>query len=85
VNVGVGQGSALSPILLALYFSSFLYILEKYLKNLNIPISIISFMDDDLIISQNKSIDISNSHLFCSYNVLTKLLDEFCCSNHLLQ
>jgi len=77
VNVSVGQGSALSPILSALYLSPFLYILEKHLKNLNIPISIISFVDNSLIISQNKSIDISNSHLFCSYNVLTKLLDEF--------
>ena len=77
MNIGIGQGSTLSPILLALCLSSFLYILEKHLKNLNIPISIISFMDDGLIISQNKLIDISNSHLFCSYNVLTKLLDKF--------
>ena len=77
VKVSVGQGSALSPILLALYLSPFLYILEKCLKNLNIPISIISFVDDGLISSQNKSIDISNSHLFCSYNILTKLLDKF--------
>ena len=77
VNVGVGQGSALSPILLALYLSPFLYILEKCQKILNIPVSLISFMDDGLIISQNKSIDISNSYLFCSYNVLTKLLDKF--------
>ena len=34
-------------------------------------------MDDGLIIAQNKSLDISNSHLFCSYNVLSKLLDSF--------
>jgi len=26
---------------------------------------------------QNKSLDISNSHIFCSYNVLSKLLDSF--------
>jgi len=77
VNVGVGQGSALSPILSALYLTLFLYILEKRLKNLKIPISIFSFIDDDLIITQNKSFDISNSHLFCSYNVLSKLLDSF--------
>jgi len=77
VNVGVGQGSALSPILLALYLSPFLYILEKCQKILNILVSLISFMNDGLIISQNKSIDISNSHFFCSYNVLTKLLDKF--------
>ena len=74
VNVGVGQGSVLSPILLALYLSPFLHILEKRLKNLKIPISILSFVDDGLIIMQNKPLD---SHLFCSYNVLSKLLDSF--------
>ena len=34
-------------------------------------------MDDGLFISQNKLIDISNSHLFYSYNVIAKLLDKF--------
>ena len=77
VNVRVGQGSALSPILSALYLTLFLYILENWLKNLKIPISILSFVDDGLIITQNKSFDISNSHLFCSYNVLSKLLNSF--------
>ena len=77
MNVGVGQGSAFSSILLVFYFSSFLYILKKHLKNLNIPVSLISFVDDGLIISQNKSIDILNSYFFCSYNVLIKLLDKF--------
>jgi len=51
INVGVGHGSVLSLILSALYFSPFLYILEKCLKNLKIPISIISFVDDKLLIS----------------------------------
>ena len=55
----------------------FLYILEKRLKNLNIPVFLIFFVDDGLIISQNKSINISNSQLFCSYNVLSKLLVKF--------
>jgi len=77
INVGVGQGSALSPILSALYLSSYLYILKKCLKNLKIPISIISFVDDGLFISQNKSFNISNSCLFCSYHVMTNLLDKF--------
>jgi len=77
VNVRVGQGSALSPILSSLYLSPFLYILEIRLKNLNIPVSFLSFVDDGLIITQNKSFDISNSHLYYSYNVLSKLLDSF--------
>jgi len=77
VNMGVGQESALFPILSALYLSPLLYILEKHLKTLNIPVSLLSFVDDSLLISQNKSIDISNSQLFCSYNVLSGLLDKF--------
>ena len=77
VNVGVGQGSALSPILSTLYLSPLIYIIEKRLKNLNLPISILSFVDDRLFIVQNKSFSISNSHLFCSYNILSKLLDSF--------
>ena len=39
--------------------------------------SIISFVDDGLFICQNKLFDISNSCLFCSYNVITKLLNKF--------
>ena len=41
VDVGVGQKSMLSPILLALYLLLFLYIIENHLKNLKILISII--------------------------------------------
>ena len=77
VNVEVGQESTLSPILSVLYLSPLLYILEKRLKILNIPVSLLSFVDDGLFISQNKSIDVSNSQLFYSYNVLSGLLDKF--------
>ena len=77
VNVSVGQDSVLSPILSALYLTPFLHILEKHLKILKIPISMLSFVDDELIIAQNKSIPISNSQLFCSYNVLSNLLTDF--------
>ncbi len=51
INIGIGQSLALSPILSALYLSLFLHILEKQLKNLKIPISIISFIDNGLFIS----------------------------------
>ena len=77
VNVGVGQESMLSPILLALYLSLFLYILEKCLKHLKIPVSFISFVHDDLFISQSKLLHISNCHLFCSYNIMTIFLEKF--------
>jgi len=67
----------LSPILSALYLSPFIYILENQLKNLKIPTSFISFVNDSLFISQRNLIDISNSRLYCSYNVLTNLLEKF--------
>jgi len=77
VNVGVEQGSALSPILSALYLLPFIYILENHLKNLKIPIFIIFFGDDGLFISQSKSFDISNSRLFCYFNIFSNLLEKF--------
>ena len=77
INIGVGQGSALSLILSTLYLLLFIYILENCLKNLKIPVSIISFVDNGLFISQSNSFDISNSWLYCSYNILTNLLENF--------
>ena len=77
INIRVGQGFALSPILSALYLSLFIYILENQLKNLKIPTSFIFFVDNGLFISQSNSIDISNSCLYYSYNVLTNLLEKF--------
>jgi len=55
VNVGVGQGLALSPILSALYLVPFFHILENHLKNLDLKFSILSFVDDSLLVAQSKS------------------------------
>jgi len=74
IDIGVSQGSALSHILSALYLSPLLHILEIYLKNLKIPVSILSFVDDGLIIAQRKSLSLSNFLLFYSYNVVSILL-----------
>jgi len=73
----VGQGSALSPILSALYISHVFHILEKCLKNLQIPVSFLSFVDDGLFIAQSKSLTVSNSILFCSYNIVSSILNKF--------
>ena len=55
VNVRVGQCLALFPILSVLYLSPFLLILEKHSKNLDLKISILSFVNDGLLITQSKS------------------------------
>lgn len=77
VDIRVGQGSALSPILSTLYLAPILYILENQLKILKIPVSIFLFVDDGLLIAQNKSLSISNSLLFCSYQITSFLLNRF--------
>ena len=77
VNVGVVQGSALSPILSALYLSPLFYIFEKHANNLKIPIFFLSFVDDGLLVSQEKSFEKTNSFLFYSYNIISFLLDQF--------
>ena len=56
VNIGVGQGSTLSPILSALYLSLFLYILEKCLKiSIFQSLSFLSLMMDSLSLRTNLS------------------------------
>jgi len=76
VNIGVGQGSALSPILSTLYLASIIKTFKKRIKSLNkeIPMDILSFVDDGLLISQEKSYSRSNSFLLCSYNIMSKIL-----------
>ena len=77
INMGVGQGFTLSLVLSALYLTLLLYILENWLKNLKIPISTLSFVNNKLFISQNKSLTISNSNIFYSYYIMTFLLEKF--------
>jgi len=77
VDISVKQDLALSPILSALYLSLIFHILEKHLKNLKIPISFLSFVDDSLFISQHKSIQVLNANLFYSYNIVSTLLTKF--------
>jgi len=75
-NVGVGQGSALSPIISVIYLAPIIKTFKKRIKNLNkeIPTDVLSFVDNGLLISQKKSYSLSSSFLLCSYNIMSKLL-----------
>ena len=77
-NIGVGQGLALSPILSAIYLSPILKTYQKCLKNTNkeIPTNILSYINNGLIISQEKSFECSLSFLIDSYSVISNLLKD---------
>ena len=77
INVGVGQGFALSLILSALYFSPLFHIFKEHVKNLKIPVSFLSFVNDSLLVFQEKSFEKTNLLLFCSYNIISSLLNQF--------
>jgi len=72
----VGQGSALFLILSAIYLVPIIKTFKKRIKNLkeNIPTDILSFVDDGLLIFQEKSYSLSFSFLLCSYNIMSKIL-----------
>ena len=57
VDVDIEQGSVLSPILSVLYLSPIFHIFQKQTKNLNILVSLLSFVDDGLIISQKNCLE----------------------------
>ena len=77
-NVRVGQGSALSPILSVIYLSPILKTYQKHLKNTNkeIPTNTLSYVDDGLIISQEKSFKCSLFFLIDNYSVISNFLKD---------
>ena len=61
-----------SPILSAFYIAPIFHIFKE--RTLSpIPISILSFVDNRLLISQKKSYEKSNTFLFYSYNIISFL------------
>jgi len=75
-NIGVGQGSTLSPIISAIYMAPIIKTFKKRIKNLEekIPSDTLSFVDDGFLISQEKSYELSSTFLLCSYNIMSKIL-----------
>ena len=77
-SVEVGQGSALSPILSAIYLAPIIKTFKKRIKNLKekIHINILSFVDNGLLISQEKSYELSSTFLLSSYNMISKIFSD---------
>ena len=77
-SIGVGQGSTLSPILSAIYLAPIIKTFKKRIKNLKekIHIDILSFVDDGLLISQEKSYELSSAFFLSSYNMIFKIFSD---------
>jgi len=75
-QVRVRQGSILSLVLSAFYLALILKTFQNKIKNIKekIPTDLLSFVDDGLIVLQEKSCDTANAYLLCSYNIISKLL-----------
>jgi len=78
-DVGIEQDSVFSHILSALYIALIFHIFGKRTKNIlyNIPIFTLSFMDNSLFISQEKSFEKLNVNIFCSYSIIFSLFEQF--------
>ena len=77
VDIGMGQGSTLSPILSALYIASLICIFEHRAQALNLDTCILSFVDDGLLISQGKMYNKILPELYSNYRVVTDLMVTF--------
>jgi len=75
-DIGMSQGSAFSPILSILYIVLIFHIFKNRTKNFlsSISVSILSFIDNSLFVSQEKSYKKSNANLFCSYSIISSIL-----------
>jgi len=73
--VGVEQGSIFSPVLSALYLVSILYLFEQQARCPENPLNVSTFLfvDDGLLISQERDYDKSLSTLKYSYNIISHL------------
>jgi len=69
----------LFSVLSALYIASIFHIFKKRINNflVSIPVSFLSFVDDCLLILQEKNTSKFNTNLFCSYNIITTIFNNF--------
>jgi hypothetical protein len=74
-DVGVGQGSALSPVLSALYFSAVMRVFVQRASHL--ACDLLSYVDDGTIICQSKTLDRNILRLSEAYGIMFNTLRDF--------
>jgi len=73
----MGQGSALSPILSALYIASLLHLFPHRAQALNLDTSTLFYVDDGLLVSQGRTYNKTLPELTSSYSIVSDLMASF--------
>jgi len=76
-DVGMGQGSALSPILSVLYIAPLLHLFECQAQALSLDTSTLSYVDDGHLVSQGRTYDRTLPELTSSYSIVSDLMASF--------
>jgi len=73
----VGQGSALSLVLSALYIALLLHLFERRAQALNLNTSTLSYVNDGLLVSQGRMYNKTLLELTSSYSIVSDLMASF--------
>ena len=73
----MGQGSALSLILSALYIAPLLHLFERRAQALNLDTSTLSYVNDGLLVSQGRMYNKILPELTSSYSIVSDLMASF--------
>jgi len=71
------QGSALSPILSALYIAPLLYLFKHQAQALNLDTFTLSYIDNGLLVSQGRTHNKTLLELTSSYSIVSDLMVSF--------
>ena len=75
-SVGVGQGSALSPVLSGLALAPVMNVFEERARAEGIDVSLLSFVDDGLLIAQGREWADVDRKMTTAYQVVHELLSR---------